>query len=160
MLNNCHVCCWAGVLWKREGEEDPGDVCPALSPKATKSLGDGDFPSCPCRCSLLSRTEKGSPQNPPPRAAPACEPARGEIRGALWNAHVTLSLLWACRGLPLFFPSLFLFNIFPNETSKCWNYFETLRFHHLLYIALFTASYSIIIMIIPLSDVGISNYIS
>lgn len=84
MLNNCHVCCWAGVLWKREGEEDPGDVCPPLSPKATKSLGDGDFPFLPARAAVPSSEgpKRDSPQNPPPRAAPACEPAR-EIRGAL-----------------------------------------------------------------------------
>lgn len=111
MLNNCHVCWWAGILCKREGEEDPGDVCPPLSPKATKSLGDGDFPFLPaCAAAPSSVGSKGIPPNPPPRAPPACEPARGEIRGVLWNVHVTLSLLWACKGLPFyfFFPFFFL----------------------------------------------------
>lgn len=141
----------------------------SLSPKGTQRFWGGDFPSLPACAAAPSSAGAGrDPPNSPPRAPPAPEPARGEIRGVLWNAHVALSPLWACRGLPFpfffflffYFFFLFLFNNFPNESSKSWNYFETLRFHHLLYIALFTASHSIIIMIIPLSDGGISGYIS
>lgn len=153
----------AGVLCKREGEEDPGDVCPPLSPKATKTPGDEDFPFLPaCAAAPFSIGRKRIPQillseQHLPASRPA-ERSAGCFEMRMW--HCPYCEPAGAFLLFFFFPFLFLLNNFPNESSKLWNYFDTLRFHHLFYITLFTASYSIIIMIIPLSDVGISNYIS
>lgn len=60
--------------------DEPRGVCPPLSPKATKSLGDGDFPF------LLWQDRKGIPPNPP-LSAPAWEPGRsaGRFEMRLWH---------------------------------------------------------------------------
>lgn len=118
MLNNCHVCWWAGVPREREGEEDPGDLCPPLSPKATKSLGDWGlpFPPCLCRCSLVRRTDKGSPQIRLPACTCLRAGPRRDPRGALKCACGTVPIV-SLQGPSSFFFFLFFFFLIISQMS-------------------------------------------
>lgn len=166
MLNNCHVCWWAGILCKQKGEEELGDVCPPLSPKASTGRWRLSFHHlflpCLCHCFLLSGTERDLSSPTSPCTTCPYEPASAEIHGALWMG------MWHypyCEPgeffflLPFFFLYIYFFLIIILNMimSKNPPGAETIsRFYIVIF--LFTFTYSL--LIIPLTDMRISDCIS
>lgn len=157
MLNNCHVC-WRAV--NRRARKDRGTFALRCHPKP--ALGDGDiplhrpFPLCLCHCSPLSRSERDPQKSLSLRISRLRAGLPRDPRDA-WTWACDIGPVWAWRGVFLFFSLLFFLNFILIISPKSLPSAETISRLH-VFIFFFTFPYSL--LIIPLSDVWISDCIS